>query len=449
MEINVQPPQDIDAEQALIAAIFTYDIIPEDVFDLLSPNDFYRTAHQEIFRVCNDLHSEKMNIDLISVNDVLRKNSKMIEVTGGASYLTKIIDTVPLSINPAQTARLIRDKSILREILVKSIKTIEACCSNGAPEQILDEAQNNFLKIEPVFSGNGYSQVGDLVAPAIDRFENLNRTGEVPGVPTGYYDLDRLTGGFQKTDMVIIAGRPSMGKTAFALNCAGQMAQKNIPGAFFSLEMSKEQLVSRMFSMESGLDSAKFRFGSFLKSDWPFVLKAGENLHKWPLFIDDTPSLSAHELKRKVRQLKKRENIQYVFVDYLQLMEGQNKYGSREAEISSISRTLKLIAKDFDLPVIALSQLNRDLEKRADKRPMLSDLRESGAIEQDADVVVFIYRDEVYNDDTLEPGIAELNVAKQRSGPTGTVRSKWSSAQTKFFNLSYDEEIQISVQNRY
>jgi len=413
-----------------------------DVLEILSPGDFYRSAHQRIFAAMASLFSKNEPVDLVTLANILRQQDQLEEI-GGAAYLYQLVDSVPLAVNPQHYARIVRDKARLRHLIEKASDIVKHCFeSRRDVDDLIDYAEAGIFEIAGEKISPAFHPISELIEHSIDALEE--REGNkalVTGVPTGFADLDQLTSGFQKSDLVIIAARPSMGKTAFALNIARNAAvDAGVPTAIFSLEMSKEQLINRMLCSEAKVDSFRIRSGFLSKDDWTHLTDAAGTLSEAPIYIDDSPDISAMSIRAKSRRLKREKDLGMVIVDYLQLMRGPVTAERRDLEISEISRSLKALAKELDLPVVALSQLNRKLEERGDKRPQLSDLRESGALEQDADVVSFIYRDEVYNRDEMNPqkNRAEILLKKQRNGPTGDITLTFVSAYTRFENFIED-----------
>jgi len=428
--MNKPLPQNIEAEQSVLSAMLISPKAYEEALSILKPNDFYRTSHQVIFKSCQELYRKKQPADLTTVASYLKDN-KQLDQAKGASYLAYLIDQVPLATNIEHYAKIVKEKALLRNILFTGNKIINLVQeSTDSPVEILDKAQRLMLDIKCDHQ-EGYSRLPDLLDEGIDRYEALSKKGEgITGISTGYDDLDKLTCGFQKSDLVIIAGRPSMGKSALMINMARNIALTGKGVGIFSLEMSKSQVTDRLNSVESNVNSLKFRSGRFTKDDWVAIVEGTGRLYELKIYIDDTADISHMKIRRNARLMKK-AGVEIIFIDYLGLMVGEKGYG-RVEEVSSITRSLKACAKELDMPVVALSQLNRSLEGRDDKRPRLSDLRDSGAIEQDADLVIFVYRDEVYHKNSQDKGIAELNIAKQRNGPTGAVKLHWNAFTTKF-----------------
>jgi replicative DNA helicase len=443
------PPQNLEAECSVLGGILLDNDAINQVLELLRPEDFYRESHRKIFRATIELSDRSEPVDLITLSDYLKGRNEL-EAVGGTAYLASLADSVPTAANISYYARIVREKSILRSLISTATDiATRGYEEQGNVEEFLDRAEKVIFDISEKKIKASFVAVGDMIKDTLKTVEKLYERKEmVTGVPTGYEDLDRLTAGLQASDLIIVAGRPGMGKTAFALNIATNAAFAGIGAAVFSLEMAKEQLVLRMLCSEARVNSSKVRSGYLGERDFPQLAKAAGRLHEAPIYIDDTPAISVLELRAKARRLlrDRSKKIGLIVVDYLQLMRGMGNANNREQEISEISRSLKALAKELTVPVIALSQLNRRVEDRGDRRPMMSDLRESGAIEQDADVIMFIYRDEVYNkSDDSKKGVAEVIVAKQRNGPIDTVNLTFLSEFTRFENYterddySYDE----------
>jgi len=432
------PPQSIEAEESILSAILIDNNTLLDVFDILTPDDFYRSAHKIIFSAITDLFTKSEPVDLVTLSNILKEQGQL-EKIGGATYLARIVDAVPLAVNAQHYARIVHDKASLRRLIEKANMITRRCFEDrGNVDELIDFAESSIFEISQSKTHQAFYPLSKIIEDNIDALEE--RQGNkalVTGVPTGFSLLDHKTSGLQKSDLFIIAARPSMGKTALALNIARNAAiDANIPVAIFSLEMSKEQLSMRMLSSEARLDSSRLRSGFISQDDWIRITEAAGSLSNAPIYIDDSPDISAMEIRAKARRLKMDKKVGLVIIDYLQLMKVSSTAERRDIAISDISRSLKALAKELDLPVIALSQLNRMLEQRSDKRPQLSDLRESGALEQDADVVTFIYRDEIYNKDENNPnkGKADIIIAKQRNGPVGTVPLIFLDTYTRFEN---------------
>ncbi len=439
------PPQNLEAEESLISAVLIDNATLLEVIEVLKPEDFYRTAHERIFTAMTDLFSHTEPVDLITLTNKLKEQGQLEEI-GGAAYLARLMDTAPVAANATHYARIVHDKACLRRLITKSNEIVQKCFEDrGDIDELLDFAEHSVFEIAENKIRKAFHPLSELIENNIDQLEERqgNRT-LITGVATGFSLLDHLTSGLQPSDLIILAARPSMGKTALALNIARNAAvDHNTPVAIFSLEMSKEQLSMRMLCAEARVDSHRLRGGFLSNDDWANLTHAASVLSEAPIFIDDSPDISALNIRAKARRLKSDKKLGLVIVDYLQLMKGHRHSERRDLEISEISRALKALAKELNVPVIALSQLNRKLEERTDKRPKLSDLRESGALEQDADVVTFIYRDEVYNKEENNPnrGQAEIILAKHRNGPTGDVPLAFIHAYTRFENLAKDEFI--------
>jgi replicative DNA helicase len=432
------PPQSIEAEESILSAILLENSTLLDVLEILTPDDFYRTAHQRIFAAIEILFRKAEPVDLITMTNALREANQLEEI-GGAAYLARLVDTVPSAINVAHYARIVRDKAALRRLIAKAGEITQRCFEDaGEFDQVLDFAEGAIFEISENKHRAAFHPLSKIIDINIDALEKRQENRAlVTGIPTGYTRLDNMTSGLQGSDLIILAARPAMGKTALALNIARNAALGgNVPVAVFSLEMSKEQLSMRMLCSEARVDSSRLRSGFLNPEDWTRITDAASTLSEAPIYIDDSPDISATSIRTKSRRLKMDKDLGLIIIDYLQLMRGHESSERRDLEISDISRSLKLLAKELNVPVLALSQLNRKLEERSDKRPQLSDLRESGALEQDADVVAFIYRDEVYNKDENNPnrGTAEVILAKQRNGPTGVVPLTFLGVHTRFEN---------------
>ncbi len=434
------PPQNLEAEQSILGGILLDNHALNPVLEVLDFKDFYSEAHRRIFRAIVELSDRNDPVDLITLSNLL-KEKKQLDPVGGTAYLASLVDNVPSAANIAFHARIVKEKAILRGLIGTATEILGKSYDASADvDQVLDEAEHAIFEISERKIRPTFWSFKTVIKESIRTIEKLYERKElVTGVPTGFERIDELTSGLQKSDLIIIAGRPSMGKTAFALNIARNAATlSGVPVAVFSLEMSKEQLALRMLSSEAKVDSQRIRKGFLGETDWPKLIAAAGQLSEALIFIDDTPALTVLEMKAKARRLKAENGLGLVILDYLQLMKGGGPKDSREQEISEISRSLKALAKELAVPVIALSQLNRKVEDRTNRRPQMADLRESGAIEQDADVIAFIYRDEVYNrsDDNPEKGIAEIIIGKQRNGPTGTVKLAFLEKYTSFENLA-------------
>lgn len=434
------PPQNVEAEQAVLGSILLKPDAFGAVLEILKSDDFYKDGHKLIFESMLDLFDKNEPQDLLTVSNLLRDTNK-IEKAGGPMYLASLTSIVPVTANIGSYAKIIREKAILRKLITVNTDIAARCFEEQNDIDILvDEAEQAIFDIAGTKGNQNFTHIKTIVPKAFAVVEQLfNRKELITGVPTGYGEIDKMTAGLQPSDLIIVAARPSMGKTSFAMNIAQHAALIEKTGvAVFSLEMSKEQLVMRLLSSVGRIDSQRIRTGKLQNDDWNGLTRAVGMLSEAPIYIDDTPAISVLEMRAKVRRLASQYSIGLVVVDYLQLMRGRNSTENRTQEISEISRSLKALAKEHNIPVIALSQLNRGLESRTDKRPMMSDLRESGAIEQDADVICFIYRDEVYNKapDNPEIGTAEIIIGKQRNGPTGVARLTFIKEFTMFENMS-------------
>jgi replicative DNA helicase len=431
------PPQSIEAEESILSTILLDNSTLLDVLEILTAEQFYRTAHQKIFACIEALFKKSEPVDLITLINAMRESNQLEEI-GGAAYLARLVDTVPSAVNVAHYARIVREKATLRLLIAKSAEITQNCYEAGDFDQVLDHAERSVFEISENKHRAAFHPISKIIEANIDALEE--RQGNralVTGIATGYTRLDTMTSGLQNADLIILAARPSMGKTALALNLARNAAMDaGVAVAVFSLEMSKEQLSMRMLCAEARVDASRLRSGFLNPEDWSRITEAASGLSEAPIFIDDSPDISATSIRTKSRRLKMDKSLGLIIVDYLQLMRGHSGTERRDLEISEISRSLKLLAKELNVPVLALSQLNRKLEERSDKRPQLSDLRESGALEQDADVVAFIYRDEVYNKEESNPhrGTAEIILAKQRNGPTGIVPLTFLGQFTRFEN---------------
>jgi replicative DNA helicase len=444
LEENVRklPPQSIEAEESLLGGVLLDNAAMDRALEFVTPADFYRETHRKIMRAMVELNQRGEPVDLVTLAEVLKTRGELTEV-GGATYLAELAEKVPTAANTAYYARIVRQKAVLRSLIQTATEIATLGYESAVDvDEFLDQAEHRIFEISERKVRPTFFRIRDIMVDSMKAIEQLYERKElVTGVPSGFVDLDRLTAGFQPSDLVIIAGRPSMGKTAFALNIAEYAAVTSKLGvAIFSLEMSKEQLVLRMLCSEARVDQSRVRAGFAAERDFPKLALAASRLADSPIYIDDTPALSVLELRAKARRLKReRESkLGMVIVDYLQLMRGHDGADNREQEISGISRSLKALAKELDVPVVALSQLNRQVETRAEKRPVMADLRESGAIEQDADVIAFLYRPIVY-DKNAEERDAEVIVAKQRNGPIGTVPLTFMSEYTRFENRAEEE----------
>ena len=438
MELGKVPPHDIEAEQAVIGSMLTDKDSVISALEVLKPEDFYREDNKVIFEAILNLYNRADPIDIITLKAELVSLGKFEQI-GGIEYLAVLPEKVPTTANVEKYIRIVEEKSMMRT-LIRTANELITLGYDGTDdvEDIMDIAEKKIFNIMQKRNQKGYSSMKDILVDTFTQLEELyNRKQHITGVPTGFSDLDYKTAGLHNSDLILVAARPAMGKSAFALNIATNAALRgNIPVAIFSLEMSKEQMANRILCSEAMVDSNKVRTGRVEDEDWAKLAMASGELSEAGIFIDDTPGISVMEIRAKCRKLKLEKNIGLVVIDYLQLVQGSSKkVGSREQEISEISRSLKILAKEINVPVIALSQLSRAPEQRPDHRPMLSDLRESGAIEQDADIVMFLYRDDYYNEESEKKNIAEVILAKHRAGSTGTVELLWLGNYTKFANI--------------
>ena len=436
MELGKVPPNDVEAEQAILGCMLTDKDSVISAMEKLKEDDFYREDNKAIYSAMLSLYGRSEPIDIITVKAELVENGKFDQV-GGLEYLAVLPEKVPTTTNVDKYIKIVEEKSLLRKL----IKTANDMISAGYDqtedvEDIMNIAEKKIFDIMQNKNSKGFTPIKDVLVGTFAELERLyNQKGYITGVETGFSDYK--TSGFHKSDLIIIAARPAMGKSAFAINIATNAAvNNNVPVVIFNLEMSKEQVANRILCSEAMVDSNKIRTGKIDDNEWIKLANASGRLAEAPIYIDDTPGISIMEIRARCRKLKLEKDIGLVVIDYLQLVQGNGKKNNtREQEISEISRSLKILAKELDIPVIALSQLSRGAEKRDDKRPMLSDLRESGAIEQDADIVMFLYRDDYYNEDSEKKNIAEIILAKHRGGSTGTVELLWLGNYTKFANI--------------
>ena len=436
------PPQNLEAEASILGGVLLENEAINTVLELVNAEDLYRESHRKIFRAMVDLWDRSEPVDLITLSDQLKANGDL-ETVGGSAYLAELAGQVPTAANIAYYARIVREKAILRHLIRASTDIASRGLEErGDVDDFLDDAEQAIFDIAEKRVSSSFVRVGDVMTETIKKVDELYQRKEmVTGVATGYRDLDRLTAGFQPSDLLIVAGRPGMGKTAFALNIAVNAAFRGIGVAVFSLEMAMEQLVLRMLCSEARVDHSRLRTGYLRDTEFPALVKAAGRLGDAPVYIDDTPAVTVLEVRAKTRRLvrDRSRKIGLVVIDYLQLMRAHRDSPNREQEISEISRSLKALAKELQVPVVALSQLNRRVEERGDKHPVMADLRESGAIEQDADVIMFVYRDEAY-DANKNPGLAEIIIAKQRNGPVDTLRLTFLKEYTRFEDYSGRED---------
>ena len=437
MELQKIPPHDEDAEEAVIGSMLTDKDAVVAAIEVLKPEDFYRDDNKTIFEAESSIYAKGEPIDFITVKEELVSMGKF-DVVGGNEYLATLTDKVPTTANIEKYVKIVEDKSLLRSLIKTANELIDMGYNqNEEIENIMDGAEKKIFDIMQRKSQKGYSSIKDILVDSFTELQELyNNKQHITGVPSGFIDLDNKTAGFHKSELILIAARPAMGKTAFALNIATNAAiQSKTPVVVFSLEMSKEQCANRILCSQAMVDSQKVAKGDIADEEWEkLAVASGELSESAGIFIDDTAGITVAEIRAKCRKLKLEKNIGLVVIDYLQLIQGSGKSTSREQEIAEISRSLKILAKEIDVPVIALSQLSRAPEARTDHRPMLQDLRESGSIEQDADIVMFIYRDDYYNPQAEQTNIAEIIIAKNRSGPVGTTELLWMPAFTKFVN---------------
>ena len=437
MELGKVPPHDDEAEQAVIGSMMTDKDAVISAIEVLKPEDFYREDNKTIYNAIMNLYAKAEPIDIITLKDELTSLGKL-EPVGGLEYLATLPDKVPTTANVEKYIKIVEEKSILRSLIKTANELIKiGYDQNEEVEILMDNAEKKIFDLMQRKSQKGYSSIRDILVDSFTELEQLyNQKQHITGVASGFIDLDNKTAGFHNSDLVLIAARPAMGKTAFALNIATYAAvSANTPVVVFSLEMSKEQCANRILCSQAMVDSEKVAKGDITDEDWSkLAIASGELSESAGIFIDDSAGINIAEIRAKCRKLKLEKNIGLVVIDYLQLIQGSGNTKSREQEIAEISRSLKILAKEINVPVIALSQLSRAPEARPDHRPMLQDLRESGSIEQDADIVMFLYRDDYYNPETEAKNIAEVIIAKHRAGPTGTVELLWMPSYTKFAN---------------
>ncbi len=432
------PPQNLDAEQSTLGSMLLEKDAIYKGAELLRPEDFYREAHRIIFEVVVYLANKGEPVDIITVSEELKQRG-LLDKVGGPAYLTQLANFVPTAANVEYYANIVAEKSLLRSIISVATNIVKMGYEGTEEvDVILDRAEKEIFEISQKRNTKGFVSLRSILVETFERIEKLYESkGGVTGLPTGYPDLDRLTAGFQPSDLIILAARPSMGKTTFALNLASYAAvELKIPVIIFSLEMSKEQLALKLLCSEAGVDNQRIRTGTLRDDDWPRLSHALGRLSDAMLFIDDSPGISAMEIRAKARRIKAEHGLGLVIIDYLQLMQTRSRSENRQQEVSEISRSLKALARELDVPVIALSQLSRAVEQRADKKPGLADLRESGSLEQDADIVCFLYREDYYNPETDRKNITELIIAKQRNGPVGSVDFYFQKEFSKFQSLA-------------
>jgi len=434
-------PQNLEAEMAVLGSMLIDEDAISVAMEKLNRDFFYRDTHRKIFEAISNLFNASKAVDLITLTDELKRTAILDEI-GGVSFLTSLVNSVPTAANINHYVNIVREKSILRILINNATRIVSLCYeSEGNVDEVVDNAEKLIFDVSERKEQGTYLHLKEIIKNSIETIDRLyQRKAHVTGIPTGFIDFDNRTAGLQASDLIIVAGRPSMGKSAFALGMAEYAGVvEKIPLAFFSLEMSKEQLVQRMLCAHAKVDAHKVRTGYLSPSDWPRLTAAAGKLSDAPIFIDDTPAISAMELRAKARRLKAHQNIQLIILDYLQLMRGMAGSENRQQEISDISRSIKALARELNVPIVAISQLSRAVESRVDHRPQLSDLRESGAIEQDADVVVLILREEYYKPSPDNQGLAEIIIAKQRNGPVGSMKLSFIKEYTRFENIAPTE----------
>ena len=436
------PPQNIEAEQSVLGAMLIKKEAITQAQELLRPDDFYREAHRIVFETMLELAGDNEAVDLVTLTEALRKK-EMLEKVGGISFITALANYVPTAANIVYHAQIVKEKSELRHLIDAATEIASAAYeATDDVKDIMDDAEKKILAVAANQTGGAFEPIRNIVIDTVGRVETLyENQGGLTGISTGFRDLDRDTSGLQKSDLILVAARPSMGKTAFTLNIATYAAMHGHTVAFFSLEMSKEQLVQRMLCSEGGIDSQRLRTGQLEDADWDRLINTADRVSKASIYIDDTAGINVMDLRSKARRLKAEHGLDLIVIDYLQLMQGRARSSSdnRQQEISEISRSLKALARELDVPVVALSQLSRSVESRTVKKPMLSDLRESGSLEQDADIVMFLYREDYYDQETERKNITEVIIAKHRNGPIGTIELFFQKEFTKFRDLSHME----------
>jgi len=441
IEKNLLPPQNLEAEMAVLGSMLLDENAIDAAVEFISEKSFYKVSHRKIFAVILSLFNSSRAVDLITLADELKKLG-ILEETGGVSYLTELANSVPSAANINHYAAIVKEKGILRALITNAVKIVQSCHNyEGSVSELVDDAEKLIFEVSENRAGSTFVAIKEVIKDSIETIDRLYQNkAHITGIPTGYVDFDLKTAGLQPSDLIIVAGRPSMGKSALALSIAEYAGvTAKVPLALFSLEMSKEQLVQRMLCSHAKVDANKVRTGYLAVSDWPRLTAAAGKLSEAPIFIDDTAAISVMELRAKARRLKSSQGIKLIIVDYLQLMRGSGSIESRQQEISDISRSLKALARELNITVIGISQLSRSVENREGHRPQLSDLRESGAIEQDADLVVLILREEYYNPTPENEGIAEIIIAKQRNGPVGSFKLTFLKEYTRFENMARAE----------
>ncbi|MCI7259895.1 MAG: replicative DNA helicase [Selenomonas sp.] len=432
------PPQNIEAEQAVLGAMLIKKEAIAEVQEILQPDDFYREAHRIVYEAMVQLQNNDEAVDLVTLTEQLRK-SEQLDKIGGLAFITQLANAVPTAANVVYHAKIVKEKAELRSLINAATAIASAAYEDNTDvENIMDDAEKKILAVANRKNGGAFESMKSIVMRTFERINVLYESkGGLTGISSGFKDLDKLTAGLQKSDLILVAARPSMGKTAFTLNIASYVGTHGGKVAFFSLEMSKEQLMQRMLCAEGGIDATKLRTGQLDTQEWNKLVHVADTLSRAPIYIDDTAGITVMELRSKARRLKAEHGLDLIIIDYLQLMQGRpSKNGdNRQQEISEISRSLKALARELDLPVIALSQLSRSVESRQIKKPMLSDLRESGSLEQDADIVMFLYREDYYDKDTENKNITDVIVAKHRNGPVDTISLFFQKEYTKFRDL--------------
>lgn len=434
------PPQNLDAEQSVLGGLMLDAEAADQVMDEVSQADFYKSAHQKIFATICELIKKNEPVDILTVSNALKKADEL-EGIGGAAYLAEIINQTPSAANIKTYAAIVREKAILRKMINVGSEIVEKAYESDYEDigSFLDQMESKVFEVADARKTEGLVSAAEIIQQSLEKIEYLyNTKASVTGVPTGFADLDKMTAGFQPGELIIIAARPSMGKTAFSLNIATHAAiRQKKTVAYFSVEMPKAQMMTRILASESQVSMSDIRIGRIADAAWPKLISTATVIAESPLYIDDTSGISPFEIRAKARRLKAQRGLDMIMIDYMQIMDLKQKVESRERAVSEISKTLKQIAKEMNIPVVALAQLNRAVEGRADRRPMLSDLRESGSIEQDADVIMMLYRDDYYEKENSEQrGTAEVIIGKQRNGPTGTVKLAWFSQYGSFANLA-------------
>ncbi len=438
------PPHNKEAEQSTLGAALVSKDALSDVIQILRPEDFYDSAHREIYEAMRELYRDDKNVDIITVSDALKKKGSL-EAAGGRAYIADLPNLAPLAINAAGYAEIVAEKASLRALIAAADEIKGSSYDEGvAAGDILDKAEQRIFDISQSRQSRDYSMLRDVLEENVDLIDRASKQeGGLTGLTTGFRKLDEITNGLQKSDLIILAARPAMGKSAFALNLARNAAKKAKASVLiFNLEMPKTQLGLRLLSLESSIKIQNLQTGRVVGEEWQHISLAVDHLASTKIAIDDTPGITVLEMKNKCRRMKKEQGLDLVIVDYLQLMDTEGKVESRQQEISKISRSFKLLARELDCPVIVLSQLSREPEKRSDHRPIPADLRDSGSIEQDADIILFLYRDEVYyQEESAEKGICEVNIAKHRNGPTGTIKLSFISDYTRFADIASENEV--------